>query len=79
MSLERLLKSSLRLVLLGNKLKRFIFNAETLPLARTICKLKCKIIPKNPLTLFTLFVQTVNAIPGRNRTVLNFAYHLPKP
>ena len=25
------------------------------------------------------FVQMVNAIPGRNLTVLNFAYHLPKP
>ena len=25
------------------------------------------------------FVQMVNAIPGRNKTVLNFAYHLPKP
>ena len=25
------------------------------------------------------FVQMVNAIPGRNLPVLNFAYHLPKP
>ena len=28
---------------------------------------------------FIQFVQTVNAIPGRNLPVLNFTYHLPKP
>ena len=31
------------------------------------------------LGLWNWFVQMVNAIPGRNLLVLNFAYHLPKP